>query len=507
MAEGVTTPYSTVAPMFGAVPGWIPALEAERIQSYGVYEDIYWNNPDTFKITARGSEDSPIYVPTGRTIIDTTNRYVGVGWDFLVDPTVGTPEVQALATRAFMALFRREKMKSKYAMNKRFGLIRGDWLWHIIADPTKPAGRRISIRAAHPSAWFPVYDDNDLDRILKHHFAEAFTTADGKDRVKRLTYERLDTGAIQVSEGIFELKDWSWDFQGKGRPTSPPAPETVLIAPMTLPPQITAFPVYHIKNFEEPGNPYGSSELRGLERIMAGVNQAISDEDVALALQGLGLYATDSGGPIDPDTGEDMPWELGPGRVVENVTNFRRVEGVSSVTPSQDHINMLVNFMKEASGTPDAAIGKVDVAVAESGISLMLQLGPMLSKAGEKDQEIVDVHTQMFYDLKFWFQAYEALQFTDADIIPVLGDKLPHNVAGEIDNIMKMMSTVPPLMSAETGRKRLAELGVRFADNESDLVAGQQTEAVPGLAERVAAELATLGGVEGSDTPSAEVSA
>jgi len=499
-SPGVTTPSSTVAPLIGVQPSWVPALEQERVASYLVYEDIYWNNPETFKLTARGSEDNPIYVPTGRTIVDTTNRYVGAGFDFTVDPTVSSPEQQALAVRTFTSLFRREKMKSKYAMNKRFGLIRGDWLWHIYADPAKPQGTRISVLAVNPGSWFPVYADDDLDRLIKIHLADQFLTSDGKERIKRLTYERLDNGQIQVSEGIFEVKDWNLST----------TPETVTIAPTMLDPRITAFPVYHVKNFEEPQNPYGSSELRGLERIMAAVNQAMSDQELSLALQGLGMYATDGAGPVDED-GNDVPWELGPGKVIENAVGFKRIDGLGSIQPSADHIGMLINFLKEATATSDAAIGKVDVQVAESGIALILQLGPMLAKAAEKDLEILDVHTQMFFDLKTWFQVYEGVNITDTEIVPTLGDKLPLNKEKEIGFILDMVAA--KVMSAQTARPRLAMLGYTFADNEAAIIAQEtalSTESstpVDPLAERVAAELATLGGAAVEDNPAGDVAA
>lgn len=498
---GLTTPYSTVSPMLGPLPAWVPVLEQERVASYLVYEDIYWNNPDTFKLTARGSEDNPIYVPTGRTIVDTTNRYVGAGFNFMVDPTVGTPEQQAVAVREFTRLFRREKMLSKYAMNKRFGLIRGDWLWHIIADPNKLPGTRISIRAINPGSWFPVYRDNDLDVLWKIHLAEVFVYPDDtKEFVKRLTYERLDNGLIQRSEAIFEMKGWQ----------SATSPVEITLAPEVLDPRITAFPVYHVKNFEEPQNPYGSSELRGLERIMAAVNQAVSDQDIALALQGLGLYACDGAGPVDED-GNDVPWTLGPGEVVENAPGFKRVDGIGSVQPSVDHIGMLVAFMKEAAATPDAAIGKVDVQVAESGVALLLQLGPMLAKAIEKDQEIIDVHTQMFHDLKTWFAVYEAIQFLDVDVLPVLGDKLPQNKDKQVEQILNMVAA--KVMSAQTARIRLKQLGYDFASNEAAVIAqetaltAEAETPVDPLAARVAAELVTLGGAASEDTPAGDPAA
>lgn len=485
MAVGDVTPYSTVAPLFGPPPSWIPVEDQQRIQSYLVYEDIYWNRPETFKLAARGTENDPIYVPSGRIVVDTINRYVAPGMDFIVDPEVGTPASQLLATQAFTALFRREKFKSRYAANKRFGLIRGDWLWHIVADPAKPAGSRISILPIDPASWFPVYDDNNLDRMVKVHIAETFRTIDGKDRIKRLTYERLDNGLIMRSEGIFEIKDWQLQT----------VPETVTLPPAVLPAAITAFPVYAIKNFEEPQNPYGSSELRGLERIIAAINQAVSDEDLALALEGLGLYATDGAGPIDED-GNDVPWTLGPGEVVENAPGFKRVAGIGSVTPYTDHIKLLMDFLKDASGAGDAAIGKIDVQVAESGVALALHLAPTLAKAEEKDQEIIDVHAQMFYDLTMaWFPAYEGLNFTDVVVLPVLGEKIPTNKKQAVSDILLMVDA--GIMSKTTARERLAALGFAFALDEVARLAQEAAlgaEMADPLAERMDTELQTIGG-------------
>lgn len=469
MAQGVFTPYSTVAPFFTALPTWVPEEDRERIASYQVYEEIYWNTPETFKLVVRGSENQPIYVPSGRTIVDTTHRYVGTGLDFSFAPRAlngSATDAEALR-QAITALIRRERVVSKYNANRRYGLIRGDWLWHIVADDTKPAGSRISIHPVDPATYFPVPDPNNIDRILKVHLATQYVDPkDNKTKVSRLTYEKTDNGQIQVSHGIWTVDKWLSDSR----------PDSWIIQPKMLPPAITAFPVYHIPNFEEPQNPFGSSELRGLERIMAAVNQAVSDEDIALALEGLGVYATDSGAPVDED-GNETDWVIGPGRVIEKAQNFKRVQGVGSVQPYGDHINRLITFMREASGTPDAAIGKVDVSVAESGVALRMQLAPMLAKADEKDQIILDVHTQMLYDLaNAWFPTYEGQSFPGAEVLPVLGDKLPENTAERINQIIQMASTSPPLISAGTARQMIAKVDpfYVFAQDEGALVAQEQ---------------------------------
>lgn len=496
MVDGVTTPYSTAAPFLGAPPGWVRAEDAERILAYQLYEMLYWNNDEAYKISSAADDFSAIYIPNGRTIVDTTNRYVAPKFGFSVTAGTGdaqlygTPEQQTIAQAAFTNLFRRERFLSKFAMNKRYGLMRGDWLWHIVADPEKPEGSRISIYTVDPGSWFPVYDDVELDRMVKVHLVDRYFTEGGDEQVKRLTYEKDDSGLIIMSEAIFKPDEW---FKIDGVPLQ------VVTPPTPLPAEITAFPVYHIPNSEEPANPYGSSELRGLERIIQAVSQAMTDEDLALALEGLGVYATEGGGPVNED-GEDTAWSIYPGVVLENAVGFKRVDGVSNLTPYGDHIGRLISFLREAAATPDVAVGRVDVQVAESGVALLLEMGPMLAKTDEKDQIILDVHTQMFYDLKWWFKVYEGMDFTACEILPTFGDKLPVNVDAEITRATTMVTA--GLWSLQTAREELAKKGIHFAPDEDARVIAEQQAATASntsaIDQRMNQELSTLGGASGA---------
>ena len=491
MPVGIFGPYSTVLPMFSALPPWVPKMEQERIASYQAYEEIYWNNPTGFKLLVRGTETlNPIYIPSARVIIETMNRYLGQGMDFVVDPTSGLPNDQAAATLAFTNLFVRERFRSKFASAKRFSLIRGDMVFHVTADDTKPQGSRISINEVDPASYFPVYgDEAEPNRITKIHLAEQFVDNAGKMQVRRQTYDKDPvSGVILSSLGIYDIDKWASGDGNAVQVVRPPTP---------LPAGITTFPVYHFKNFDEGGNPYGSSEIRGFEKLMAGINQSMNDEDIALALEGLGLYSTDGGGPTDDD-GNPTDWIIGPGRVVENATNFKRVQGVGSVTPFQDHVKSLYSFMKEASGTPDAAIGNIDVQTAESGVALALKLGPILSKAKEKEQFLVDVLTQMFYDLKSWFAAYEALTLPPEIIVhPVFGDPLPKNRKAEADLMVALV--VSKIVSSLSAREHLTKFGFAFAADEVSRIQQEQqlltaaTTPVDPFAARTAAELAAAG--------------
>jgi len=487
MATGVFTPYSTIAPYFGVLPSWVRPQDQERIASYQMYEEIYWNNPESFKLVLRGTENKAIYIPSGRTIIETANRYVGKALRWRPLENAGSTSDQDNLMLAFSNLFMREAFASKYNSNKRFGMIRGDWVFHVTGDDQKAEGERLSIHAVDPASYFPIYEDElvlggNPNRIVRVHLAEQFLDtlgklgSVGKAYVRRQTYNVLENGSIESSTLIADPDKWFDDAK---------AGTLYEIKPFVLDPLITKIPVFHIRNFDEPGNPFGSSEMRGVERLMAAINQAVSDTDIALALEGLGIYTTESGGPVN-EAGEDVDWIIGPGRVIENVKDFKRVNGISTVKPSQDHVLLLDRFMKEASGTPDAAVGKIDVQVAESGIALALELAPIISKATEKDTIILDTLAQMAYNIStMWFPVYEGLNFGDARLLPVLNeaDKLPKNRPAIITEVTTMMMTDPPLLSATTGRQILAqELGIPFASNELTLIIQEQAallEAAP----------------------------
>lgn len=434
------SPYSTAITLSASLPTWMDPIDASRIAAYQVYEQIYWNVDETFSIVQRGSDSEPIYIPMARTIVDTTNRFLCPKPGFIMDPDAGS-DVEQETMRLFLSrTFRRERWWSKFNANKRYGIIRGDWAWHVLANPAKAPGTRIKIEPLDPAAYFPIAHPNDPDKMIGAHIVEQFTNAEGDTFIKRQTYYKgadplnndgSDT-TIYNSIGLFDVEKWQ---------SLNDSPVTVVKTPTALPPQITAIPIYHVPNIETPGDPFGSSELRGFERIMAAINQGISDEELILALEGLGMYATDGGPPRD-ETGKVTNWLLGPGMVVEHGagSKFERVSGVSSVSPIQDHLKFLVESLKEASATPDAATGKIDVQVAESGISLLLQMGPLLSKVGEREETVTDVHMQMYHDLcRMWIPAYEGLDLPVA-AIPVFGSPLPENRDAKFKEIMSLFA-------------------------------------------------------------------
>lgn len=453
----VSTPYSGAKKLINTadIPTWMNEYDAARVASYQLYEDIYWTNPLTFKLQQRGKDESPIYIPSGRVIVNTMNRYAGVDWMPRIDSQFGTPEEQAAALLAFNDFFKRERMGSQYNSNKRYGIMRGDWCWYITANSKKPQGSRIKIRAIDPGMVFPINDADDVDLILGYDLIEQIRI--GSDtRIKRTRYlksehpdhpsgDEIPGGPISYQVDALEVQGWETD------------PKTVrydqAVPPTLLPTQITTLPVYHIKNFEEPQNPFGSSEMRGIERVMAAINQSITDEELALALEGLGMYKSSKAAP------EGGVWQLGPGRVVHD-ESFARVNGVNTVGPFQEHLKYLHSQIDQVTGTSDVAKGTVDVTVAESGIALALRMGPILSASKEKDTSIQEVMDNMVFDLRRWFMAYEGINMENVRFGSTFGEKIPKDNKRRFDELMQMYSADPPLITAAYFRDAAREMGI-----------------------------------------------
>lgn len=488
------TPYSTAVSVGLATPQWIPGLDAERIMAYQLYEQIYDSVEGTFASVSRGTEDEPIYLPTPRTVINTKNRYLApnLGWN--IEAGEDGDAMADILKEALDTLFKRERFKSKFAANKKYGLIRGDWCFHVIGNPNKPQGSRLTIQTLDPGAYFPVPHPDDPDRIIAAHIIEQIETEPGSEEyvIKRQTYFRgaeplLNDGSdltIYNEIAIFDMEDW-YDLTAK---------RLQIISPLEpLPEQITAIPIYHIKNNEAPGNPFGQSEMKSYERVFAALNQGISDEELTLAYQGLGMYATDGGAPVDKN-GQPTTWQLGPGRVVEhkNGSSFKRVEGVTSgsISGMLDHLGFLKNEVRESHGLADVAIGKVDSTVAESGISLLIQLGPMLSWASENENIITDVLSNMFWDLKGWLAAYETINTGTAFALPTYGNPVPENKQQAFDNIMTLLEN--KVVSIEWAQTKLAELGYDISIGVEAIAAEQSalTAAADPFGTRAAGELA-----------------
>lgn len=462
--------------------------DKKRIQAYDLYENIYINATKTLKIVLRGDDQNPLLVPTGRKIVEATNRFLGVNLGFLVE--AGGDEGTREAVQAWWDSFwKREAFVSKFASNKRWGLVRGDACFYISANPNKTIGKRIKVVELDPRTLFEIEDPNDSERTLGYHIVDTVQDFRDPDKLekkiaRRRTFRRVDdefgeTQYITSELGFYELGKWD-DRDTASREKMEKIPSQMDEEEFQLPKPINALPVYKWRTRPLQNSSWGTSILAGLETLLYAVNQSISDEDATIVFQGLGMYVTTAAAPID-ENGQITDWNIGPKQIIEisGDQRFERVSGLSDVAPFQDHMNWIdQKGISESSGTPEIAIGRVDVAVAESGISLQLQMMPLIAGNAELELEMVNVLDQFFHDITtLWLPAYEQETFggaqqneeasdtaiatmSEISVVCLFDDPMPKNRDAEVQEVVLLDSSNLILKSMAVAKLR--ELGWKY---------------------------------------------
>jgi hypothetical protein len=447
-------------------PTWVPENDQERLASYTVYDQIYWNHTNAFKLAMRGTNDRPVLVPSARMVVDETSHYLLKGL------VVETDDPEDDFGQWLNNFLKRERFYSRFHENKHSGCIKGDWLFHITADPEKPEGSRVSLTTIDPGTYFPIYNDDDPDDLLGIDLIEQMVSPeDDKQRVKRLRYTYVWVNGIRRvlrEEVILEMEGW---FNGEAAKVF----QKVLPEEL-LPENITTIPVYHFRNIGSQGDPFGSSEIRGFETLITAINQTVSDEEIALALEGIGVWVTDAPRPRD-QAGNEVAWSVGPGEVLEIplTSQFKRAEGIRSIEPLLNHIKMLQDNLFKGSHTFDAQ--NIDVQVAESGVALAIKFLPTLAKIEMRDQEGLAILENMFFDLMGWFKDYEGQDFMDKTLSLILGQKLPTNAKAKLNELNNMIDR--GLISRKYYREEMARhMGYRFPTTiEADILAEAKIQA------------------------------
>lgn len=427
-----------------AIPNAVSAFDKERLRTYTLYEDYYLNLPTAFEIIKRADEGMQqcVYVPSAEKIIEAICRF------HAKDPAVELSTQDDRAEVLLTDLWDREGMSGKYVDSKRWGGIRGDAAWYITADTNKKEGQRISITDLDPSTYFPI--EHKSGKLIGCYIVDEVPHPDenahpNEKAARRQTYIRAHTtnpdGTVKFTAGpvayrsdIYETGRWD------DRTLAPTDVKhlKVLVPLTSMPKEIDRLPVYWMPNPGGfPGAKFGRSDLAGIETLVASINQTVSDADLTLAIKGLGAFVTNAPPPRDA-AGNEVPFEYGPGQVISmpgKEYTFENIAGVASMGPYIEHVDKVDQLAQQSKGVPDVAVGKVDVTVAESGISLRFQLGPILAKGSEKETARATVEAQMLYDiLHKWFPAYEGYTPSEALRAKIIyGNPVPRNTAEEFE--------------------------------------------------------------------------
>lgn len=421
-----------------------------RIKAYELYEDFYHNRPEHMAVVLRGEDDDAIeiYIPSAKKCIEAVNRFLAVDFDYQIGADDGTEIDQQAITTAYDDLFLKQEIRTKFNQAIRYSLVKGDALLHIHARPWERAGNRICVQELKPEHYFPIEDPVTgyplgchIVDVIRNPKNSAKTRAVSDDWiVRRQTYRRVvDPKNVPTGRITSELTLWKMARWDDRIPDGELDQIDTIVEEFELPPEIKNMPVYHWANHRPPNSSFGTSELSGVESIINAINQAMTDEDLTLITQGLGVYWTNASPPVD-ENGNEVEWEIGPGSVVQVGVDgtFGRVSGVSGVTPFHDHVKLLDENMQQSMGVPDVAIGMVDVQAVESGVALELKFGPLLAHVEEKMPTIEKVTDEFLNDLMDWIQFYEGVQPNGVTVSSMFGDPMPKNKTQQLTDVLSI---------------------------------------------------------------------
>lgn len=510
------SPYATAIELARPAPTHIVnEQDLQRVTAYWTYWDVYRNVAEAWEAILRddeGDEVSRRRVPTARTVIEATNRYLAKNPAVTSNPlsvapdgteVTAPPEVVAQVMKLWNDFAVREEFWSQFISMKRWMLIRGDGVFHVMADDTKPEGTRLRLEELDPSTYFTIVDPIDPLRVTGCYIVTIVDDDEGEPIAQRQSYiKNPDSNTIFTKLEFFEEKSWDDRLPLTAEdlePVDPPSrfAGSTLLAGFELPSPIDSLPVYHFRNNREGNLPFGTSEIQGIETLLAGIIQTATDEDITITLTGVGVYVTTSGKPRDAQ-GNEVEWAIAPAHVIElesQEDKFDRVKGVDTVTPLLEHLGMLEGQALKTTGTPDIAVGSVDVKVAESGIALAIQMAPILAKNLEKEMELKTKVDQMLFDLvNKWFVAYEGLNPGGVSLKVMFDDPLPTDRKATLDEIIALVTA--KLISIAYAQRLVRErLGIEIPADMLTEIAAEQTQLLDAAGGRLAQEASAIDAV------------
>lgn len=508
------SPYSTALALGRPKPSHVKdgTDNLDRVTAYATYEDIWNNVPEAFAALLRLEDDPKArrYVPVVRGLVEAINRYMAVDPEITWIPIPGA-EVDEETMNAFTAqvndLLIREEFGITLLGMKRWWLIKGDGLLALSADPSKEQGKRLRITEVTADQYFPIWDPTDSTRVLGVYLAAIVQDDEDEDIIQRIEYQRIMTqedsakfngapiGSIFYRIGYYELDGWDdripdpQDLKTVDPPSwvNPGDGEFDPLEGYSLPAQITTIPIYHFRNNRRGGmsGRYGVSEIQGLETLLAGSIQNSTDEDMTVALMGIGVYWTDSGRPRDA-AGRETDWTIAPGTVLELEKDgkFGKVEGVGSVQPIQDHLTYLKGEARDAMAVPAVAAGSRP-SVNESGVALRIEFMPVLAKNAEKEEELASRLSHLLYDLAYmWLPAYEGVNPPMVQPNVLFGDPLPLDRAAALKEILDMVTA--RVVSVEWAQGEIAaKLGYKFPADMLGQIVSEQEQMLDATGQRI----------------------
>lgn len=489
---GGSLPWETFQFAQSTSKNWLPKTDSARNAAYEGYSAFYWNEDGAYSLRVIVTEQ-PVFIPIGRILVDTMAHYLLKG--LCVD--VEDQEKNKTEQTDLEDFLDRQQFLPKFHVAKHDGCMRGDYVFHMTADDNKPAGQRISLTSVYAGKVVRKFDDDDGELMTDAWIAEPYTDPNDESRelIRRLHYWYSDSDndaddkphallddadevpppdSTEAREGlsstrrvmreleILEVDDKLWT-----------ADETVVRRELTaeqLPDPIDCIPIYWFKNIPTDGQPFGSSEIRGFERGIRGISQEATDLGVGLALDGLGTFVTDAARPRNAD-GAETNWIIEPGMILEiqNGTYFKRVDGITSISPALDWMKYSEGKIGEAAGLSAVALGDIDAQTASNPMALAIKFLPTLAKLEEREAIALGNLRNMFWDWTKWREAYEDKSWPKGVKLRItVGEKLPQDRTARVNELNNMLDR--DIISKAYYRQEMGKLGYEFPDDIQEQV-------------------------------------
>lgn len=424
----------------------------------------YYFSGQVFKETVPGEysegEEPPLMFPIGMNIVKSMvlahtdamfGEHEGTPIQFAVREDLEETAADRAAIDLLTAIFEHNNMAStlwetELDRNKfGGGAIRVNLGYSNATQPHE----RVRITRVQRHAYFPVFDPEDANRLLK------LTTV--VHLSPEQVYEKYGTKAerdVVTRAEVWTLRDYKTYIDGKINTSASGANPWGII------------PSIYIPRYRS-SNPLGDCLVDDLIPVQDDFNARAADISEAInygahpILTGVNLprgFNADNF-PL----GSGAMWDLGKS-IGGYEPKVAAIEMKNVVQPgTMDFVNLIYSWAEVAGETPPIAFGKDDGGGQRSGITLELRMWPLL-KAIRRSRNYLHAGIRglirtigiILAQKKYSDVPVRAVESILAGrIVPVFHPTMPRDQQALVDEVQKLLSTEPPAISIETAQKIL----------------------------------------------------
>ena len=258
--------------------------------------------------------------------------------------------------------------------------------------------------------------------------------------------------------------------------------------------RVDFIPVVHVPNTAASKEHYGRSTLARCLQVLDDLAATDTDAAAAAAVAGSPPIGVSGSEPERRSDGTAVGVRYEPGSVwyLESGGQISTVDTAAGLDALSRRSAALEDRLARVSRLTPTVLGKVDASDVPSGLALSLSFGPLQALIRTARLVRDEKYALLLKFVQRWHMAGGVM---DGEVLPAtitLGQHLPNDTAGLVDQVRQLRSTEPPLVSLETAMRMLADAGVPIDDLSEELarVEGRDFAGAGRLADATADEAA-----------------